>query len=73
MVRLNPCISSIDPNEGGQSKECWQYFTLCTAATYQQPGQLTMDELKDGQQFAHICKAETQQQAKGLRKVHLRN
>jgi hypothetical protein len=38
-----------------------------------QPNRLTMDELKDGLQFARICKANLRKQAKGLHKVHLRN
>ncbi len=37
------------------------------------PEALTMDELKDGLQFAHIRKAELRKQAKGLHKVHLRD
>lgn len=32
-----------------------------------------MDEQKDGLQFAHICKAYLRKQAKGLKKVHLRD
>ncbi len=35
------------------------------------PDLLTMDKLKDGLQFACICKADLRKQAKGLRKVHL--
>jgi hypothetical protein len=37
------------------------------------PEQLTMDELKDGLQLACIRKADLRKQAKGLRKVHLRD
>jgi hypothetical protein len=37
------------------------------------PGKLTMEELKDGLQFARIRQPELQKQAKGLRKGHLRN
>jgi hypothetical protein len=37
------------------------------------PGELTMKELQDGLQFAWIRQLELQKQAKGLRKVHLRN
>jgi hypothetical protein len=39
----------------------------------EQPDQLTMDELKDRLQLACIQKADLRNQAKGLRKVHLRN
>jgi hypothetical protein len=35
------------------------------------PEALTMDELKDGLQFARIGKADLRKQAQGLRKVHL--
>jgi hypothetical protein len=37
------------------------------------PEELTMEELQDELQFARIRKAELHKQAKGLRKVHLRN
>ena len=37
------------------------------------PEALTMEELKDGLQFACIRKAHMRKQATGLRKVHLRN
>jgi hypothetical protein len=37
------------------------------------PKALTLEELRDGLQFARIRKSELRKQAKGLRKVHLRN
>jgi len=37
------------------------------------PAELSMEELEDGLQFCRIRKAELRQQAKGLRKVHLRD
>jgi hypothetical protein len=37
------------------------------------PGKLTLEELQDGLQFARIRQSELWKQAKGLRKVHLRN
>ena len=37
------------------------------------PEELTVKELQDGLQFARIRKADLRKQAKGLRKVHLRN
>ena len=37
------------------------------------PTALSMEELEDGLQFCRIRKAELRQQAKGLRKVHLRD
>jgi hypothetical protein len=37
------------------------------------PGELTMKELQDSLQFARIRQSELWKQAKGLRKVHLRN
>jgi hypothetical protein len=37
------------------------------------PEELTLEELKDGLQFAQIRKADLRKQAKGLRQVHLRD
>jgi hypothetical protein len=37
------------------------------------PEGLTMEELQDGLQYARIRKADLRKQAKGLRKVHLRD
>jgi hypothetical protein len=37
------------------------------------PEELTMEELKEGLQFCRIWKGELRKQAKGLRKVHLRD
>jgi hypothetical protein len=39
----------------------------------ERPTELTMEELEDELQFCRIRKADLRQQAKGLRKVHLRN
>ena len=39
----------------------------------ERPAELTMKELEDGLQFCRIRKADLRQQAKGLRKVHLRD
>ena len=39
----------------------------------ERPAELTMEELEDGLQFCRIRKADLRQQAKGLRKVHLRD
>jgi hypothetical protein len=49
--------------------------TICFAARthIQDPGNLTLEEQKDGLQFCRIWKAELRKQAKGLRKVHLRD
>jgi hypothetical protein len=46
-------------------------FAGCTKIT--DPGKLTMEELKDGLCYCRICNAELHKQAKGLRKVHLRD
>jgi hypothetical protein len=46
-------------------------FAACT--NIQDPGKLTMEELKDSLRYCQIQKAELQKQAKGLRKVHLRD
>ncbi len=37
------------------------------------PEELSLEELKDGLQFARIRKADLRKQAKGLQKVHLRD
>ena len=37
------------------------------------PNRLTMEELKDGLQYARICQADLRKQAKGLQKTHLRD
>jgi len=39
----------------------------------ERPAELTMEDLEDGLQFSRIRKADLRQQAKGLRKVHLRD
>ena len=39
----------------------------------ERPAELTMEELEDGRQFCRIRRADLRQQAKGLRKVHLRD
>ena len=39
----------------------------------ERPAELTMEELEDGLQFCRIRKADLRQQAKGLRKVHLKD
>jgi hypothetical protein len=45
-----------------------QYASRC-----EDPGNLTLEELKDGLWFCRIRKAELRKQAKGLQKVHLRD
>ena len=46
-------------------------FAICTKI--QDPNKLTMEELHDGLCYCRIQKAELRKQAKGLRKVHLRD
>ncbi len=46
-------------------------FAVCTNT--QDPGKLAMEELKDGLRYCQIQKAELRKQAKGLRKVRLRD
>ncbi len=46
-------------------------FTRCT--NIKDPDKQTMEELKDGLRYCRIWKAELRKQAKGLRKVYLRD
>ena len=57
----------------GKAKNVGDILCFTRRQHIPQPEQLTMDELKDGLQLAHIRKADLRKQAKGLRKVHLRN
>ncbi len=46
---------------------------LYNAQHIEEPEKLSLEELKDGFQYARIRKADLRRQAKGLRKVHLRD
>jgi hypothetical protein len=57
----------------GKAKNVGNILRFAQQQHIPHPEQLTMNELKDGLQFAHICKADLRKQAKGLHKVHLRD
>ena len=57
----------------GKARNVGNIFCFARRQHIEQPDQLTMDELKDGLQLACIQKADLWKQAKGLRKVHLRD
>lgn len=57
----------------GKAKNVGNIICFARREHIPHPEQLTMDELKGGLQFARICKADLRKQAKGLRKVHLRD
>jgi hypothetical protein len=59
--------------QGGKAKNVGNILHFARWEHIPQPEQLTMDELKDGLQLARIRKADLRKQAKGLRKIHLRN
>ncbi len=57
----------------GKIKNNGSSIRFAVRTNIQDPVNLTMEELKDGLRYCQIRKAELQQQAKGLRKVHLRD
>jgi hypothetical protein len=57
----------------GKAKNVGNILRFARQQHIEQPDKLTMDELKDGLQLARIHKADLRKQAKGLRKVHLRD
>jgi hypothetical protein len=57
----------------GKAKNVGNILCFARRQHIPHPEQLTMDELKDGLQLARIRKADLRKQAKGLRKVHLRD
>ena len=57
----------------GKAKNAGNIHRFACRQNIPSPEQLTMAELKDGLQLARIRKADLRKQAKGLRKVHLRD
>jgi hypothetical protein len=55
----------------GKAKNVGNILRFARKQHIPSPEQLTMEELKDGLQFARIRKADLRKQAKGLWKVHL--
>ena len=57
----------------GKAKNAGNIICFAVHTNIQGPNELTMEELHDGLHYCQIQKAELQKQAKGLRKVHLRD
>jgi hypothetical protein len=57
----------------GKAKNKGNVIRFAIRAKIQGPDKLTMEELHDGLRYCQIRKAELWKQAKGLRKVHLRD
>jgi hypothetical protein len=57
----------------GKAKNVGNVIRFAVWTSIQNPDKLTMEELKDGLRYCRIQKSELRQQAKGLRKVHLRD
>jgi hypothetical protein len=70
--RIHACLQLIRLQEG-KANNVGNILRFARRQHIPHPEQLTMDELKDGLQLAHIHKADLRKQAKGLRKVHLRD
>jgi hypothetical protein len=70
--RIHAYLQLIRMKEGN-AKNIRNILRFAQQQHIEHPDQLTMEELKDGLQLARIQKADLRQQAKGLRKVHLRD
>ena len=70
--RIHAYLQLIRMKEG-KTKNNRNTVRFAARTHIQDPGNLTMEELKDGFWFCRIRKAELRQQAKGLRKAHLRD
>ena len=57
----------------GKTKNTGNIIRFAMRTNIQDPTALTMEELKDRLRYCRIRKGELRQQAKGLRKVHLRD
>ncbi len=57
----------------GKTKNKGNIIRFATRTNIRDPVNLTLEELKDGLRYCMIRKAELRQQAKGLRKVYLRD
>ena len=70
--RIHAYLQLIRMHEG-KAKNVGNILRFARRQHILSPEHLTIDELKDGLQFARIRKADLRKQAKGLRKVHLRD
>jgi hypothetical protein len=68
--RIHAYLQLIRMKEG-KTKSNSNAIRFAARTHIQDPGNLTLEELKDGLRFCRIWKAELNNQAKGLRKVHL--
>ena len=59
--------------KAGKAKNIGNVIRFAVRTNIQSPEKLTREELKDGLRYCRIRKAELRKQAKGLRKVHLRD
>jgi hypothetical protein len=57
----------------GKTKNTANILRFACRQHIKAPEKLTLDELKDGLQFAQIRKDDLRRQAKGLQRVHLRD
>ena len=57
----------------GKTRNTGNILRFARKQHIENPEELSLEELKDGLQFARIRKANLRKQAKGLRKVHLRD
>jgi hypothetical protein len=73
VVRSNTRILQLIRLKEGKAKNVGNILRFARQQHIEQLDKLTMDELKDGLQLACIRKAYLRKQAKGLRKVHLRD
>jgi hypothetical protein len=70
--RMHAYLQMIRLKEG-KAKNVGNIIRFAARTSIQTPDKLTMEELKDGLRYFRIRKAELRNQAKGLRKVHLRD
>ncbi len=70
--RIHAYLQLIRMKEG-KTKNNGNAICFVVRTHIQDQGNLNLEELKDGLRFCRIGKAELRKQAKGLRKVHLRD
>jgi hypothetical protein len=73
VVRQDTCVPTVNKNEGGKTKNTGNILRFARKQHIKNPEKLSLEELKDGLQFARIRKTDLRKQAKGLWKVHLQD
>jgi hypothetical protein len=68
--RIHAYLQLIRMKEG-KTRNTGNILRFARKQHIENPEELSLEELKDGLQFARIRKADLRKQAKGLRKVHL--